>query len=131
VAILFDRCGKVIERCNKTFRVAAHVAVMKKSKTRVSVSTNGFAALKQTRLPSVRFSIKITSWRRISPTTAAEISLPIRTLQNSLRRERVNCSEIIRSLRMRRARRLLATTEKPLAEASLRAGYSDVSNFRH
>jgi AraC-like DNA-binding protein len=36
---------------------------------------------------------------------------------------------IVRGLRLRRARQLLATTEKPLAEVALRTGYTDPSNF--
>src|SRR5208283_39100 len=60
---------------------------------------------------------------------AAEIGLPRRTLQYALRSEGVSYREITRALRMRRARQLLASTEKPLAEVALRAGYTDPSNF--
>ncbi len=60
---------------------------------------------------------------------AAEIGLPRRTLQYALRSEGVSYREIARALRMRRARQLLASTEQPLAEVALRAGYSDPSNF--
>jgi AraC-like DNA-binding protein len=61
--------------------------------------------------------------------TAATIGLPRRTLQCALRREGVSYRDILRRLRIRRAQQLLATTEQPLAEISLRAGYSDASNF--
>ncbi len=62
-------------------------------------------------------------------TAAAEIGLPPRTLQHALRSEGVSYREIVRNLRMRRARQLLAATEKPLAEVALRVGYTDPSNF--
>jgi len=58
-----------------------------------------------------------------------EIGLPPRTLQLALRNEGVSYRDIVRGLRLRRARQLLATTEKPLAEVALRTGYSDPSNF--
>ncbi len=61
--------------------------------------------------------------------TASEIGMPPRTLQHALRREDVSFREITRHLRIRRARQLLATTERPLAEVALRAGYTDPSNF--
>jgi len=59
----------------------------------------------------------------------AEIGLPPRTLQYTLRSEGVSYRDIVRGLRLRRARQLLATTEKPLAEVALRTGYTDPSNF--
>jgi len=58
-----------------------------------------------------------------------EIGLPPRTLQLALRNEGVSYRDIVRGLRLRRARQLLATTEKPLAEVALRTGYADPSNF--
>jgi len=61
--------------------------------------------------------------------TAAEIGMLPRTLQLALRSEGVTFREIARALRMRRARQLLATTAKPLAEVALRTGYTDPSNF--
>ena len=59
----------------------------------------------------------------------AQIGLPPRTLQLALRSEGVSYRDIGRGLRLRRARQLLATTEKPLAEVALRTGYADPSNF--
>jgi len=50
-------------------------------------------------------------------------------LQHALRSEGVNCHEIARALRMRRAQQLLATPQMRLAEVALRAGYTDPSNF--
>jgi len=60
---------------------------------------------------------------------AAKIGMPTRTLQHALRREGVSYRDILRTLRVRRAQLLLATTEQSLAEVSLRVGYSDASNF--
>lgn len=61
--------------------------------------------------------------------TAAAIGLPSRTLQHALQREGISYRDILRGMRIRRAQQLLATTEQPLAEVSLRAGYTDASNF--
>jgi AraC-like DNA-binding protein len=61
--------------------------------------------------------------------TAAEIGLPRRTLQHALHREGASYREIVRRVRLRRAMRLLATTDMPLAELALRTGYTDPSNF--
>ena len=61
--------------------------------------------------------------------TAAEIGLPRRTLQHTLRSERVSYRKIARAIRMRRAQQLLATTGKPLAEVALRSGYTEPSSF--
>ena len=60
---------------------------------------------------------------------AAEIGRPPRTLQHALKSEGVTYRQIARRLRLRRALRLLATTEKPLSEVALRVGYTDPSNF--
>ena len=61
--------------------------------------------------------------------TAAALGLPARTLQHALMSESVSFRDILLRLRMRRARDLLATTERPLREVALRAGYSDLANF--
>ena len=60
---------------------------------------------------------------------AADIGLPPRTLQYALRQEGLSYREIVRELCLRRARRVLANTQAPLAEVALRAGYTDPSNF--
>ncbi len=60
---------------------------------------------------------------------AAEFGLPRRTLQYALRREGVTFREILQGGRVRRAQRLLATTEATLAEVALRVGYTNPSNF--
>ncbi len=60
---------------------------------------------------------------------SAKIGIPRRTLQHALRSEGVTFRDIVLELRMRRARQLLATTAKPLAEVALRAGYANLSNF--
>ncbi|WP_294540865.1 AraC family transcriptional regulator [uncultured Rhodoblastus sp.] len=61
--------------------------------------------------------------------TAAEFGLPRRTLQHALRLEGASYREIVRQSCLRRAKRLLATSDAPLAEIALRAGYTDPSNF--
>src|SRR5271167_440852 len=60
---------------------------------------------------------------------AAAFGLPARTLQHALKTEGVSYRDIMLELRMRRARQLLAATEKPLGEIALRAGYSNPANF--
>ena len=60
---------------------------------------------------------------------ASDFGLPRRTLQHALRREGVTYREIVQSMRMRRAQRLLAATNAPLAEVALRVGYTDPANF--
>ena len=62
-------------------------------------------------------------------TVADDIGLPSRTLQHALRKEGVSYRELVRSFRLRRALLLLATTQKPVAEVALRAGYSEPSSF--
>jgi AraC-like DNA-binding protein len=61
--------------------------------------------------------------------TAAEFGLPRRTLQHALHCEGASYRDIVRGLRLRRAMRLLATTDMTLAEVALRSGYTDSSNF--
>lgn len=61
--------------------------------------------------------------------TAAEFGLPARTLQHALKSEGISYRDIVLRLRMERARQLLATTQRPLAEIALRAGYSNTANF--
>ena len=61
--------------------------------------------------------------------TAAAFGIPARTLQHTLKTEGVSYRDIALHLRMRRARHLLATTDRPIHEIGLRAGYSDVANF--
>ena len=46
--------------------------------------------------------------------TAAEFGLPARTLQHALKTEGVSYRDIVLRLRMKRARQLLATTQRPL-----------------
>jgi AraC-like DNA-binding protein len=60
---------------------------------------------------------------------AADIGLPPRTLQHAMRREGVSYREIVQGLCLRRAQHLLASTQAPLKEIALRAGYTDPSNF--
>ena len=60
---------------------------------------------------------------------AADVGLPRRTLQHALRSEGVSYREIVQSLCLRRAQQLLASTQAPLTEVALRAGYTDPSNF--
>lgn len=60
---------------------------------------------------------------------AAAFGLPARTLQRALKTEGVSYRDIALQLRMQRARHLLATTDRPLREVALRAGYFDPSNF--
>ena len=60
---------------------------------------------------------------------AADIGLPSRTLQHAMRSEGVSYREIVQGLCLRRAKSLLASTEAPLREVALRAGYTDPSNF--
>jgi|GEM_PF-3117864 len=60
---------------------------------------------------------------------AANIGLPPRTLQHAMRREGVSYREIVQGLCLRRAQQLLASTQAPLTEVALRAGYTDPSNF--
>ena len=60
---------------------------------------------------------------------AADIGLPSRTLQHALRKEGISYRELAGAFRLRRALQLLATTEKPVAEVALRAGYSESSSF--
>ena len=60
---------------------------------------------------------------------AADIGLPRRSLQYALRGEGVSYREIVQGLCLRRAQLLLASTQAPLTEVALRAGYADLSNF--
>jgi AraC-like DNA-binding protein len=60
---------------------------------------------------------------------ALEFGVPRRTLQRALHREGVTYREIVQDVRMRRAQRLLAATNAPLAEIALRVGYTDPANF--
>ncbi len=61
--------------------------------------------------------------------TADELGLAPRTLQRALRREGVTYRQIVLGAAVKRAEELLATSDKPLTEVALRAGYSDPSNF--
>ena len=61
--------------------------------------------------------------------TAAAFGRPARTLQHALSNEGVSYRDLLRGLRMRRARNLLTTTDRPMREIALRAGYSDLANF--
>ena len=60
---------------------------------------------------------------------AADIGLPPRTLQYAMRREGLSYRKIVQELCLRRAQQVLATTQAPLTEVALRAGYTDPSNF--
>jgi AraC-like DNA-binding protein len=62
-------------------------------------------------------------------TTAHAIGLGRHTLQRALAAEQVSYRDLLRHVRIERSAQLLATTDQPIAEIALRAGYSDQANF--
>jgi AraC-like DNA-binding protein len=110
-------------------------AIRRGSPRRVTLGDLARARLTPASLESFRGVVVAQIWAQVLAgavsidSTAIALGMSIRTLQRALHRERTDFRELTNSVRLQRAKELLAETPAPVIEISNLLGYSAPANF--